>query len=70
MPKKPSAPNAFALRLRTLREAKRWSAAELARRAGIDPTQLGRFERGDRAPLLETARKLALALGESLSVWD
>jgi transcriptional regulator with XRE-family HTH domain len=48
--------------LRRLREARGWTQAELARRAGVSRDAVLRVERG-RAPVADTARKLAAALG-------
>lgn len=64
-------PADFPASLRRLREAAGISMYELARRAGISPDMVSRMERGQRGPTLETARKLARALGEeSLACWD
>jgi transcriptional regulator with XRE-family HTH domain len=67
MPKKP---DTFAVRLARLREARGWSAYRLAKEAGVTSGQLSHLESGRRGPTLETARKLARALGVSLAEWD
>jgi transcriptional regulator with XRE-family HTH domain len=36
---------------------------KLGKKAGVNPTTIGRLERGFRTPRLETVRKLARALG-------
>lgn len=60
----------FPRRLRKLRESAGLSCNELARRVGVDGGFISRLERGERCPSLETARKLARALGVSLAVFD
>jgi transcriptional regulator with XRE-family HTH domain len=52
--------------LRRLREAEGWSMQELADRAGIAKMQVARFEWDSKDPSLESAVKLARALGCSL----
>lgn len=57
---------AFGVRLRELREAAGLSKNELARRAGVDATYLGRLERGAYAPpRINTIRQLGAALNLS-----
>lgn len=46
-----------------LREARGWSQAELARRAGVPRTSLIRWEQNGRVPLYGQMKKLAAALG-------
>lgn len=52
----------FADHLRALREAKGMSQADLAKAAGTHPTAVSKLERGDRAPSLLLAAKLAAGL--------
>lgn len=54
-------------RLRSLREARGWSRAELARRAGMHPADVGRLEAGKAYLWPAWRRKLAAALGLSES---
>lgn len=49
------------------REAKGFSRARLAERAGLHQTYIGLLERGERSPNLDTAQAIAKALGVSLS---
>lgn len=52
------------LRLRELREAKGISQQELSRLSGVKTSTIGMLELGRRAcPRLDTAQRLALALG-------
>lgn len=60
----------FARRLRQLRETAGLSANELGRRAGLAHGFVAQLERGRKAPSLETARKLAEALGQTMACWD
>lgn len=53
-----------------LREERGWSTARLARLAGMHSQTVYKIEGGQRAPSLETARRLAAALGVSLAVFD
>lgn len=49
--------------LRTAREAKDWSQAELARRSGVDQTTISRIEAGETGnPSNATVAKLELTL--------
>ncbi|HEV8420231.1 MAG TPA: helix-turn-helix transcriptional regulator, partial [Actinomycetota bacterium] len=50
-------------RVKERRDARGWSLAELARRSGISAPNIGRIERGEIRPSLETARALSRALG-------
>lgn len=52
--------------LRTLRESKNWSRAELARRAGLNAATVGQIEAGRLRPYPSQTLKLATALGLSL----
>lgn len=54
---------AFGRRLRALREAKGLSLEDVAARAGMHFTAVGRLERGAREPKLGTILRLAKALG-------
>ena len=58
----------FATRLRELREEARLSLNELGRKAGVDHSQLVRLEAGERSCTLETAVKIAGALGVTLGI--
>lgn len=58
----------FAEQLRVLREQAGLSLHELGRRAGIDHSQLVRLEAAERSCTLETAVKIAAALGVSLGI--
>lgn len=49
-------------RLRELREAKGLSQAQLAGRAGVDPTQLARVERGQSEPSVKWLERVAVGL--------
>lgn len=61
----------FGSRLARLRQAAGLTAYGLAKATGLDETGIRRLEAGERQPSLETARRLAEALGEpSLAVWD
>jgi transcriptional regulator with XRE-family HTH domain len=53
----------FAARLRIIRERAGLLKSDVAKKTGLDPTFLGRVERGEREPSWETACKLADALG-------
>jgi transcriptional regulator with XRE-family HTH domain len=54
---------AFGQRLRELRAEHGVSQDQLARRAGIHSTAIGRFERGKREPRLRSILRLAEGLG-------
>ncbi len=62
---------AFGQRLRELRTKHGLSQDDLARRTGIHPTAIGRFEHGKREPrlmsILNLARGLKVAPGELLN---
>ena len=58
----------FAERLRRARRAAEWSLAELARNAGSTAPTILALESGARSPRVDTAQKLALALGLSPSL--
>jgi transcriptional regulator with XRE-family HTH domain len=48
--------------LKTLRDKRRLTQGELAKKAGIELAQISRIERGATQPKLDTIKKLALAL--------
>ena len=52
-------------KVKSIREARLLSKAELARKAGVSPLTIDRVER-DETCRLETMRKIILALGYSL----
>jgi transcriptional regulator with XRE-family HTH domain len=54
---------AFGQRLRQLRTERGVSKDHLARKTGIHPTAIRRFERGNREPLLKSILRLANGLG-------
>lgn len=53
-------------RIRTLRSAKGWSQEELAHRADLHPSHMGRLERGEENVTLESLEKVTNALGTTL----
>jgi transcriptional regulator with XRE-family HTH domain len=53
----------FGRLLTAFREARGWTKAQLAERAGLDPSSVSRFEAGTRDPEPRTAVALAEALG-------
>jgi DNA-binding XRE family transcriptional regulator len=61
---------AFHLKLRELREAKGVTQAQLAESAGLSKGGIADLEQGRRKPTLETAQKLARALGVSCTAFD
>lgn len=63
-------PETFATRLASLMDKACVDIADLGKRAGLPRQTLHRLLRGDRQPSLDTARKLAVALGKSLAVFD
>lgn len=56
----------FAQRISELRKSHGWSQGELAKQFGTSAAIAGRYERGDVAPSIEVARKIADALGVTL----
>lgn len=56
----------FEDRLRKARQDKDLSQAELAERAGFQPSAISHFETGARSPSFENLRRLADALGVSI----
>lgn len=53
------------LRVRSLRQSRRWTQAELAEYAGLSPSYLAEVERGGRNPSVETILNIAAALDVS-----
>lgn len=53
----------IASRIRTVRQERKLTIAELCTLAGLHPTQLGQYERGGSEPKLGTVSRLATALG-------
>ena len=53
------------LRVRSLRQSRKWTQAELAEYAGLSPSYLAEVERGGRNPSMETILNLAAALDVS-----
>ena len=49
--------------VRIEREKRRWSKAELARRAGVSKSVITRLEKGERVGLADTVVKVTAALG-------
>ena len=49
-------------RLVALRKMRGWSQKELARRVGMAPSQMNRYERGQARPMLRTIQRLARGL--------
>ncbi len=56
----------FAQRIAELRKRHGWSQRELATQFGTSAAIAGRYERGDVAPSIEVARKIADAFGVTL----
>lgn len=50
----------------TLRKDKEWSQADLANKTGVSQVMIGKYERGDAAPSIEVAKKMADAFAVSL----
>ncbi|OAI51859.1 hypothetical protein AYO44_16870 [Planctomycetaceae bacterium SCGC AG-212-F19] len=61
---------AFAARLRELREAAGLTQAQLAERAGLHIHGLTKLEHGDRKPAWETVQALGAALGVSCEAFN
>ncbi|OAI39102.1 hypothetical protein AYO40_06080 [Planctomycetaceae bacterium SCGC AG-212-D15] len=60
-------PENFGPRLRKIREERGLSLRKVATEAGIPPSVLSKFERGQASPTLITARKVLTALGLSFA---
>lgn len=56
----------FGLRLAMLRKERKISQTELAKKVGIHPNVLGRYEREEATPSIDIATRLADALNVSL----
>ncbi len=57
----------FGRRIRQLRKAQGWSQEDLAFECGLDRTYVGGIERGERNVALRNIKRLATALGVSIS---
>ena len=57
----------FGLKLIEIRKTRGWSQERLAAAANLNRTYVGELERGEAAASLNTAQKLATALGIELS---
>ena len=57
---------ALGVRIKTLRQAKGLTQAQLAERCGYEPLTVSRFERGTYAPGLDTLAAIAEVLGTSV----
>jgi transcriptional regulator with XRE-family HTH domain len=57
----------FGLRLRQLREAVDWSQEDFAEHCNLHRTYVGSIERGERNVAILNIRKIAAALGLSMS---
>ncbi len=55
-------------KIRELREKKRWSQKQLAKKAGVSETYIKKYERGEVCPSNQTMYKLAKALGVDITV--
>ena len=60
----------FATRLRSLRETSGISVSTLSEAAGMSRQAFYLLESGERQPSLETAERLATALGKKLRVFE
>lgn len=58
---------AFSMVVERRRKAQKLSRNALAQKAGVDQTYVGLLERGLRSPSLDTAERIAKALGLKLS---
>lgn len=56
-------------RIRELREAKGWTQLELAKRAGVTPQSVSRWEQGQSNPRLDQLTRVAEALDVDLSAF-
>jgi transcriptional regulator with XRE-family HTH domain len=64
-PEETSPLGSFAYRLSELRRTRGLTQAELAKRAGVHPSQMHRYEAGTAEPTLKVLRGMALGLGVS-----
>ena len=55
-------------RVRIIRRQKKLTQEEVASRAGIHVTTLGRIERGESNPPLQTLNRIAKVLGTTISI--
>lgn len=56
------------LDIKTARDARKWSQADLAVRVGVQPNTIARIERGEQAPRVPLAIKIAAALDTTVEV--
>ena len=56
----------FGERLRGLRKEEELSQEEISKKAGLDRTYVGKIERGEKSPSLETIEKLAISLNTEM----
>lgn len=56
----------FGEKILYLRKEKSWSQAELAEKLGTHGALIGKYERNESRPLVDTAKKMADAFGVSL----
>ena len=66
MPKSSGESEAFGPRLRRERDKRGLNQAQLADRAGLQPSAVSHFESGRRAPSFENLKRLADALGVTI----
>lgn len=52
----------FKERLKAVRDIRKWSQSDLARRAGMPPSSIAHFEAGSRKPSFDTLLRLANTL--------
>lgn len=57
----------FANRIRQIREAQKFSQAEIAYKVGITPSAYGQIERKAAKTKFETLQKIAIAIGVSIT---
>jgi transcriptional regulator with XRE-family HTH domain len=53
-------------RMTDTRKEKNWSQTDLANESGVSREMIGKYERGEAAPSIDAAKKIADALGVSL----
>jgi transcriptional regulator with XRE-family HTH domain len=62
---------AIAAAIREMREARRWTQAQLGQRAGMRQQQVARLESATANPRAQTLERVAAALGEPIRViWN
>lgn len=59
---KPFDPTFFPHRLKQVREIRRWTQADLAKKTGLKPAAIGHFEQGTRSPSLKNLCRLCNVL--------